>query len=113
MGYIAHTPMIVIGFQEKAVREARAVARDIFDGVAPVSEILVSPVNDCFSFMVGPDGSKEGWLHSDEGDAARRRFAAWVSRARAESKWLDLIEVSLPEDQDPSARLIGREQELA
>lgn len=42
------------------------------------SEIVCSKMNGYLSFMIAPDGSKEGWDASDAGDDAR---AAWVKFA--------------------------------
>lgn len=79
MGYIRHHAIIVTGLDFEVttpVEQAHKEARRIFDGIAHVSEISspVDSVNGYITFMVAPDGSKEGWEASDAGDKARAEF---------------------------------------
>ena len=39
-------------------------------------------VNNYRSFAIVPDGSKEGWPESDEGDEGRDRFIEWLDTQR-------------------------------
>jgi hypothetical protein len=47
-----------------------------------VSRIVGPAVNYTRTFMIGPDGSKEGWDISDCGDAFRNAFVAWLNAYR-------------------------------
>lgn len=52
-------------------------------------------VNDTRSFMIGWDGSKEGWDISDRSDEARREFIAWLrnqtySDGSCPLKWIEI-----------------------
>jgi hypothetical protein len=53
---------------EPAHQEAKKIFGD------QVTEILPFTINAYQSFMVGPDGSKEGWPESDAGDQCREEF---------------------------------------
>jgi hypothetical protein len=52
-------------------------AIDIF-GSAQVTTPTPSLLNATRSFLVAPDGSKEGWEDSDEGDQRREEFVEWL-----------------------------------
>ncbi|MGI9410256.1 MAG: hypothetical protein ACR2OV_09295, partial [Hyphomicrobiaceae bacterium] len=43
-----------------------------------VSEVLRSIVNGYRTFLIPPDGSKEGWAESEEEDERRNSFVAWL-----------------------------------
>jgi hypothetical protein len=47
-----------------------------------VSEIVKSNINGYKSFFVAPDGSKEGWLDSDEGDIQRTALIKFLQGFR-------------------------------
>lgn len=80
MGYIRHHAIIVTGnyssdpfynttqkAHNKAV-ELGLLVTDIVNGVA----------NGYSSFMICPDGSKEGWKTSDEFDTKREKWLQWA-----------------------------------
>ncbi len=72
MGYMRHHVIIVTGIDiDDRTERAHKIARDIFP---VVSSILKSQMNGYKSFFIPPDGSKEGWEESDEGDKRRDRF---------------------------------------
>lgn len=75
MGYMAHNAIIVTGWDPKRVEAARAKALEIFDA-RQVTNIVTGVVNSYDSFLVGPDGSKEGWPDSKKGDENRAAFLA-------------------------------------
>lgn len=78
MGYIRHHAIVVTStYDHDLLEKARLVAASKF---APeqVSAIVRGTINDTLSFFIGPDGSKEGWEHSDEGDDARDAFISWL-----------------------------------
>lgn len=72
MGYIAHHAIVVTGDEEE-VKAAHAKATALG---CLVTNIAGPGVNAYYSFMIAPDGSKEGWTDSDEGDTRR---AAWIA----------------------------------
>lgn len=77
MGYIKHHSIVVTSFMEELIQEAHDQAKDIFKG--RVSEIVQSEVNCYKSFFIAPDGSKEGWKSSDEGDEQRVAFVNYIN----------------------------------
>jgi hypothetical protein len=63
------------------LRHAHMKAVEIFHGRL-VSPIIKGVVNRYGSFFVAPDGSFEGWNHSDEGDANREALIKWLDSKR-------------------------------
>jgi len=82
LGYIRHHSILVTGFIESDTVKAHLKAIDIFGGL--VSEINNMSTNHYYSFVVFPDGSKEGWEESEKGDANRAAFKAWLEQQRFE-----------------------------
>jgi hypothetical protein len=81
MGYMRHHAIVVTTFSSDPCRicGARNVATEL--GLACTS-IVKSPTNGYLSFMVAPDGSKEGWPESEVGDSGRQSFIAWLDAQR-------------------------------
>lgn len=79
MGYMRHHAIIVTSFDDDEAKAAHTMAETL--GMS-VTDIVSSPVNHYLSFMVATDGSKEGWTHSEDGDARRRQFIAWMDTRR-------------------------------
>lgn len=98
MGYMRHHAIVVIGWDEKAVRAAHEKAEGLFLDIAPVTPITPETTNGYRSFMVAPDGSKEGWDHSERGDIARGVFRAWLREGPSVGRWLEWVEIEMPED---------------
>ncbi len=90
MGYFRHHCIVVTAFQEKSIAKAYSKADEIFSGMplysdkahSMVSPVISSPVNDFYTFFIGPDGSKEGWQMSDDGEKARSVFIDWLKECR-------------------------------
>lgn len=99
MGYMRHHTIIVIGFSAEYAAEAHTEALRVFD-VCPVSNVIESDTNGYWSFLVGPDGSKEGWDTSDQGDNERAEFIRWMKKAR-DRLYLDWAVTVWPEDGFP------------
>jgi hypothetical protein len=85
MGYMQHHAILVTSWNEEAIKQAHAEASRLFGAVDTLTERfrLVSPilgpaVNNYRSFFVAPDGSKEGWKPSNQGDELRKEFLAWL-----------------------------------
>lgn len=106
MGYMRHHAIIVTSWENKHVRQAaveakKACARnELRTGL--VSNIRMSDMNGYGSFTVYPDGSKEGWELSANGDKMREEFVGWLV-ANRERLYLDWIEVQYGDDDGRSA----------
>jgi hypothetical protein len=77
MGIIHHHAIVVTAYHSH-IGPAHKKANEIFDYVSPVSP---QSVNGYRSFIVPPDGSKEGWEESVEGDERRALFLAWMKES--------------------------------
>lgn len=88
MGWIRHHGIVVTCWDEKRIKKARAEAVKEFGD--QVSEIVRSPVNCYLTFLIAPDGSKEGWTESDMGDARRTRFKEFLrTTPELYAEWLE------------------------
>lgn len=65
MGYMRHHAIVVTTYTDDHARLALGKALEL--GMS-CSDVVASPVNGYLSFFVAPDGSKEGWARSKEGD---------------------------------------------
>jgi hypothetical protein len=92
MGYIAHNAIIVSTFDRDMIELARSEATRI--GLL-VTDAHTHKINGDFTFLVIPDGSKEGWPESDEGDRMRAMFWDWMAAQVYEdgSNVLDAVEI--------------------
>ena len=85
MGYIPHHAIIVTAETRTiGLFHAQAVAT-FADTCAKVTEPTEAGMNATSSFLVAPDGSKEGWEDSDKGDAARAAFIAYLEADQSPS----------------------------
>jgi hypothetical protein len=59
-------------------------------------------INGYWSFAVFPDGSKEGWEASTEGDTGRAAFIAWLDAQRYSdgSSPFNWVEVQYGDDEE-------------
>lgn len=80
MGYIRHNALIVIGDgYEEAYQKFNQVyekAKELFGPL--VTNVIHTEVNNYFSFMIAPDGSKEGWDLSDHYDEKRKQLSDYI-----------------------------------
>ena len=85
MGYIRHHAIIVTssGYDEADAALKSVHAHSEVLG-AVVTPIVDSKMNGHKSFMVCPDGSKEGWEDSAAGDAARAAIIAYLRSTQYE-----------------------------
>lgn len=93
MGYMVHHAIVVTSSITELIEEAQREAFRIFGTL--VTPIVESNVNGYRSFLVAPDGSKEGWDESDLGDRRRSRFVAWLrskyySDGSSSLKWVEV-----------------------
>lgn len=89
MGYIRKHAIIVTAFDAIDATVARQKAIGIFKNEEGcigdkfgrmISDIMQAPINDEYTFFIGPDGSKEGWDTSDKADAMRNEFTSWLNK---------------------------------
>lgn len=124
MGYMKNHAIIVTGFQEESMKLAHAKAIELFgltirqpEGaynwpLAEVTEITPASTNSHRSFMVAPDGSKEGWGQSDSGDQARQAFIEWLSGQYSHGHYFSYVEVSYGEDDYEPAKIVTDSNEI-
>ena len=76
MGYIRHEALIVT-ISERYIGKLEELALSIF----PSCEVgsVSSRINGYKTVFIGPDGSKEGWEDSDDGDEQRESFLRRLS----------------------------------
>lgn len=107
MGYHIHHTIVVTSFQSDAISEAHRLAVETFGASSIVSPLCAGLTNGYQSFMIAPDGSKEGWQQSDDMDAARAAFRFALRRLEERSLWVDWVEVSFGGDEpDVNTRLV-------
>lgn len=104
MGTIHHHVIVVTCCAEEKIEIGYWKAVGIF-GDGRVSTIMKSPWNGYYSFFIGPDGSKEGWPESSEGDSQREEFIEWLD-GKENNEWCSGVEVSYGE-LDTTCREIG------
>lgn len=107
MGYMRHHAIVVSSWDEKLAAKARKVAAAKFPYV---SELVPHAVNGGASFLIPPDGSKEGWLDSDLGDERRSWFVHWMDKQRLEDgstslRWCEIMYA----DDDGKAAIVSRD----
>lgn len=84
MGYFNHHTIVVTAWGR--LEKVRDKALIIFPK-SQVSEILTT-INEQESFFIAPDGSKEGWEESDQGNDNRLLFTNYLDQNN-----IDYIEV--------------------
>lgn len=77
MGYMCHHAIVLTSWKEEAIDEARHAALMLFPHRL-VSPVLDSVANGYKTFLIAPDGSKEGWEPSNLGDCNRFAFVEWL-----------------------------------
>lgn len=84
MGYIKHDAVLAV---VSATEPDRIQELQVFcDGVPePLRQYFLGPVggiNGTVTFVVAPDGSKEGWEYSNQMDQLRGQFISIAKKAR-------------------------------
>ncbi|MCK5613130.1 hypothetical protein KAR91_65255 [Candidatus Pacearchaeota archaeon] len=99
MGYMKHHAIVVTSWNDELLQEVHAKAMEIFDQVAPITPPVV---NGYVSFLIAPDGSKEGWPDSHIGDYKRKEFIAWVDSKRYDDgdTAVEYVEVQFGDDEE-------------
>ena len=61
------------------------------------------------SFFIAPDGSKEGWATSDNGDNARKEFLDWLLKS---DNYCDYVEVIFGGDDEHERIVRSKDTDL-
>jgi len=80
MSYVQHHAIIVTSFDTNEIAAAHAKAVELGMLVSPLTQL--GGLNGYRHFAVFPDGSKEGWPESAEGDRQRRELVTWMQARR-------------------------------
>lgn len=99
MGYMRAHSIVVESFDDKLIREAHKEAKGIF---GEACSCITSPqTNVRTAFFIAPDGSKEGWQESKDGDERRREFVDLLESMKHEdgSSSISYIEVMFGDDE--------------
>jgi len=110
MGYMRHHAIIVTGPLKSYGDEFKALETvwgevlrvgERHTATTLISSIVPSIVNHSGSFLVAPDGSKEGWDTSDSGDAFRAEVIHYLETLRYGdgSTSFDYVEVQFGDDE--------------
>ena len=92
MGYMRHHAIVVTGYYDK-ISLAYDEASKRFDS-RYLTNITETTINGYRSFLVAPDGSKEGWPESAHGDELRRAFVTYLR-----TQFLGWVEVQFDDDE--------------
>ncbi len=100
MGYIKHHSIIVTGWDEKKMLKAQNKAVKLFTKHLGepqlISSLVTSNTNGQVTFFIAPDGSKEGWETSNNGDTARCEFIDYLN---TKQPYLDYVELKFGGDE--------------
>lgn len=98
MGYIRHHAIVVTATYDNWIDRAREAALNLGMQVSPIVD---SALNNTRSLLIAPDGSKEGWAESDDGDIRREAYKDWLLSCRYDdlSSPLDWVEVQYGDDE--------------
>ena len=121
MGYIKHHTIVVTGWKDEHIEEAREKAVEIFEETCkdemirpPYGSNIISPIigslsNGQKSFFIAPDGSKEGWQTSNNCNNARTAFLDWLDNAE---NYCEYIEVVFGGDDEHQAIIRSKDTDL-
>lgn len=102
MGYIRHNAIILTSDETRLTKVRDKALVHFQSSCVRVSEMTGATMNGYVSCLIAPDGSKEGWTDSDEGDRLRESFVAWLAE---EGPLIDYIEVEFGGDESWEARV--------
>ena len=99
MGIQQHDAIICTGWNPEHLRAAHDFAKAIFTGFNAPTEITPKTTNSYSSFMIPPDGSKENWTESEDGNKRRQEFIAYLTKGTYDdgSTSIDFVEASFGE----------------
>jgi hypothetical protein len=81
MGTMIHDAIVVTSWKTDLLRQAAQVATTLGLLVVGPHEPVINAIS---TFVVCPDGSKEGWAASYAGDELRNKFVEWLDKQRYE-----------------------------
>lgn len=102
MSFTLHEVIVVTSWNDMDIERAHAKAVEM---ELPVTGIIHAPVNMQRTFMIGPDGSKEGWEDADRFEQIRAVYIEWLMMNRYVdgSSSVDFVLVQWGEDDDKQA----------
>jgi hypothetical protein len=104
MGYIRHDAIIATSWDKKYLAPALKKAEEL--GL-PCSEIVDSQTNGYCSFLIAPDGSKEGWDESGRGDMARQVWKDWADDEYTKKQlYVSWVHVSYAGDEYEDTKIV-------
>lgn len=97
MGYMRHHAIVLTSWSTEHLNNAHNKATDLGMLVTPITK---GAVNGYRSFLVAPDGSKEGWDESEDGDRRRTDLVEWLESQRTEDggTYIDWVEVQFGDE---------------
>lgn len=97
MGYMRHNAIVVTSWNSDLIEEAAGKARQLDMTVEGPS---LAFRNGFRSMLVAPDGSKEGWVDSNQGDERRAAFRDWLRDQHYDdgSSSLEWVEIAYGND---------------
>ena len=78
MSHVIHEIIAVTSYDQRYIHMAHSRARDLFPTKGGVSAIYHSATNAYYTFVIMPDGSKEGWPEAEEAEKKRVIFIEWL-----------------------------------
>lgn len=104
MGYMRHHAIVVTSWKGELLKRAHKTAVELGMSVSGITDEVT---NGYCSFLVAPDGSKEGWTTSDNGDAQRAQLLDWLDAQRYDddSTPLEWVVVQFGDD-DLNTRIV-------
>lgn len=100
MGTIIHNAIVVTSWSKNIIENAHVEIKN--NVTLSISEIIESNFNDYYSFLIAPDGSKEGWADSDFGDEMRDRVIEILDSYQYEDGSNSLKYVEIKYDECPA-----------
>lgn len=107
MGYIRHDAIVVTSCQGEAIEEAHSLAVELH--LKPTA-VTPEAINGYRSFLIPPDGSKEGWSDSDDGDETRAVWKAMaLERFNDETgKWIYWVHIQYAGDRAEDTKVVDQ-----
>jgi hypothetical protein len=104
MGYMRHHAIVVSSWKAELLDQAHALAVSLGMSVTNITDEVT---NGYRSFLVAPDGSKEGWDESNQGDDRRVELVGWMDEQRYDdsSTSIDWVVVQFADD-DMESRIV-------
>lgn len=92
MGYVRHTAIIVTSYDYDTAVAAALIIKTLGNAerqALHMSNLIPPIVNDYWTLLVAPEGSKLGWPEADKAAEARDRVIAWL-REQDGLSWVEV-----------------------